>query len=391
LRRVGILQLRRDHLTSLVLLVVMRRLLATVVLALAVAAPAEAARKPAGTYVGLVGGNAVAAVVGPNGVRAFVTDGETFGTWLKGKEIGRLGDLRLRVNNRLQLSATYKGKSGSLAYEARPGGLFRSEITKASGKTKLAGWVVFAKHKQLGVVISGSRVERAPSLALETLTAEEFVAGRVTSPRSQQLAALDVGDDGFDITEPVRSLLLGKPKRLALPEGTDDDGIVAVSAGDLKKRFGYELRSASGRKLTGLTGVTGGLRLRDPFGATRTAVSAMHFLNLLGDGSGRLDLHSGPATALRMTDDDDFLSVVDKLRQDNPEIDDAIAAADQPGDVSIYARIARIRPKPATAADGFPAVTKGSLAECTDTVVTVTNPSPAKRFRLDFCGYAATR
>jgi hypothetical protein len=368
----------------------MRRLLPTVVLALAVAAPAEAAQKPAGTYVGLVGGNAVAAVVGPNGVRAFVTDGETFGTWLKGKEIGRLGDLRLRVNNRLQLSATYKGKSGSLAYEARPGGLFRSEITKASGKTKLAGWVVFAKHKQLGVVISGGKVERAPSLDLATLTAEDFVAGRVTTPRSQQLAALDVGDDGFDITERVRSSLLGKPKSLALPEGTDDDGIVAVSAGDLKD-IGYELRSASGRKITGITGVTGGLRVRDTFGATRTAVSGVHFLNLLGDGSGRLDLRRGPATALRLLDDDHFLRVEDKLRQDNPEIDDAIAAADQPDDVSIYLRIARIRPKPATAGDGFPAVTDGSLAECTDTVVTVTNPSPAKRFRLDFCGYAATR
>ncbi len=369
----------------------MRRSLLSVALALAVAAPAEAAEKPAGTYVGLVGGNAVAVVVGPNGVRAFVTDGETFGRWLKGKAIGRLGDLRLRVNNRLQLGATYRGKSGSLAYEARPGGLFRSEIVKASGKTKLGGWVVFAKHKQLGVVLSRGRVERAPSLDLASLTAEEFVAGRVTTPRSQQAAALDVGDDGFDIIERVRSSLLGKPKRLALPEGTDDDGIVAVSAGVLRRRFGYELRSASGRKITGITGVTGGLRLRNPVGLTHTAVSAVHFLNLLGDGSSRLDLSRGPATALRMTDDDHFVSVVDKLRQDNPEIDDAIAAADEPGDVSIYSRIARIRPKPATAADGFPAVTSGSLTECTDTVVTVTSPPPANRFRLDFCGYAATR
>ena len=370
----------------------MPRLLASLALALAVAAPAEAAPKPAGTYVGIVGGNAVAAVVGPNGVRAFVTDGETFGTWLKGKEIGRLGDLRLRVNDRFQLSATYKGESGSLAYEARPGGLFRSEIIKASGRTKLGGWVVFAKHKQLGVVVNDrGRVERAPSLNLETLTAEEFIAGRVTTPRSQQAAALDVGDDGFDITERVRSLLLGKPKRLALPEGTDDDGIVAVSGAALED-VGYELRSASGRKITGITGVTGGLRLRDPMGATRIAVSAMHFINLLSDfESSRLNLRSGPATALRMTDDDDFLSIIDKLRQDNPEIDDAIAAAEQPDDVSIYSRIARIRPKPATAADGFPAVTKGGLAECTDVVVALTSPSPGERFRLDFCGYAATR
>ena len=368
----------------------MRRLLLTVVLALAVAAPAEAAQKPAGTYVGLVGGNAVAAVVGPNGVRAFVTDGETFGTWLKGKEIGRLGDLRLRVNDRFQLSATYKGRTGSLAYEARPGGLFRAEITKASGKTLVGGWVVFAKHKQLGVVIHPNRVERAPALHLESLAAEEFFAGRVTTPRSQQVAALDVGDDGFDITERVRSSLLGKLKSLALPEGTDDDGILAVSADDLED-VGYELRSASGRRITGITGVTGGLRLRNPMGATRTAVSAMHFLNLLTESSGRLDLSRAPGTALRMTDGDGFLTVLDKLRQDNPEIDDAIAAADEPGDVSIHARVARIRPKPATAADGFPAVTRRSLAECTDTVVTVTTPSPAKRFRLDLCGYAATR
>lgn len=369
----------------------MGRLLTTFVLALAVAAPAEAAQKPAGTYVGLVGGNAVAAVVGPDGVRAFVTDGETFGIWLKGKKIGRLGDLSLRVSNRLQLGATYKGKSGSLAYEARPGGLFRSEIVKASGKTKLGGWVVFAKNKQLGVVISRGRVERAPSLDLASLTAEEYVAGRVTTPRSQQAAALDVGDDGFDITERVRSLLFGRPKRLALPEGTDDDGIVAVSAADLKDA-GYELRSASGRKITGITAVTGGLRLRNPIGLTTTAVSGVHFLNLFSDElTGRINLSRGAGTALRVTDDDGFLSVVDKLRQDNPEIDDAIAAADQPGDVSIYSRIARIQPKLATAADGFPAVTNGSLTECTDTVVTVTNPSPAKRFRLDLCGYAATR
>jgi hypothetical protein len=369
----------------------MRRVIAIVVLAVAIAAPAAAAREPAGTYVGLVGDNAVAAVVGPKGVRAFVTDGETFGTWLKGKEIGRLGDLRLRVNDRFQLNATYKGESGSLAYEARPGGLFRSEIIKASGKVRLAGWVVFAKHKQLGVVDKGRNVERAPPLNLASLTAQEFIAGRVTTPRSQQLAALDVGGDGFDITERVRSSLLGRPKRLAVPEGTDDDGIVAVSAGALRD-IGYELTSASGRRLTGVIGVTGGLRLRDPIGATRIAVSAMHFLNLLVDeGSGRLDLRSAPASALRMTDDDDVLSVVDKLRQDNPEIDDAIADADHPDDVSISSRIARIRSRPATAADGFPAVADGSLAECTDTVVSVASPSPARRFRLDFCGYAATR
>lgn len=370
---------------------VIRRLLTTVVLSLAVAAPAEAARRPAGTYVGLVGGNAVAAVVGPNGVRAFVTDGETFGTWLKGKRIGRLGDLRLRVDDRLQLSASYKGESGSLAYEARPGGLFRSEITKASGKTIRGGWVVFAKHKQLGVLTSAGKVERAPPLHLETLAAEEHFAGRVTTPRSQQLAALDVGDDGFDISERARSLLLGRSKSLALPEGTDDDGILAVSAGALRNRFGYELRSASGRRIRGITAVTGGLRLRDPIGATRTAVSAMHLLNLLADGSGRLDLLSGAAPALRVTDDDGFLSVIDKLRQDNPEIDEAVAAAEQPEDVSIHSRIARIRPDSATAAGGFPAVTRGSLTECTDTVVSVASPSPARRFRLDLCGYAATR
>lgn len=367
----------------------MRRLLLSLVIAMAAAAPAEAAQRPAGTYVGLVGGNGVAAVVGPNGVRAFVTDGKTFGTWLKGDEIGRLGDLRLRVNNRLQLGATYRGESGSLAYETRPGGLFRSEIVKASGKRKLGGWIVFAKRKQLGVVISGDKVEPAPSLNLEALTAEEFIAGRVTTPRSQQAVALDVGEDGFDITERVRSTLLGKPKRLALPEGTDDDGILAVSGKELGD-VGYELRSASGRRINGITGITGGLSVRDLFGVTRIAVSATHFLNLLGDSSGRLDLLSGRADALRVTDDDDFLGIVDKLRQDNPAIDDAIGAADEPTDVSIYARIARIRSKPAVAADGFPAVARGGLAECTDVVVTVAAPSPAERFRLDLCGYAAT-
>jgi hypothetical protein len=374
----------------------MRRLILAVAILLTCAAPASA-RTNRGTYTGFVGKYAVAVVVQAGGVTSYICDGNKTAIWHKGKKLGRLGDLTVEPESRLRLTATYKGKKGSLNYSLdRQHILYRSDVTTASGKRKLAGWILFAKHKQIGAVTSGTTTKSAPSIELETLTAGSFIAGPVTAPGSQQLAVLDTADDGLNVSKRISTSLLGTVQTLALPPASDDDSIVAVDGTALKKE-GYTLRSKTGTAITGTTTVTGGLRLTDPSGVTTTATGAMHFLRLLANKDGELDLASGPGIALRLRRDKtdarrdaeaELLAAEAKIRQDNSEIDQAIQEAGEKFAAAMDA--ARIQMALATIAAGISAAPAGSVTECTQVVVTVANPPPPRKFTLTFCGYPAT-
>src|SRR3954462_5873866 len=109
-----------------------------------------AAAVPGGTYVGESQGTAIAAVVDPRGVVAYVCDGKRTGLWLAGRRLGTLGSggrsLKLSSGGKPR-RATFAGRTATLRRATRGQGLFRAQTSRGLG-----GWIVLSKTRQVGVV-----------------------------------------------------------------------------------------------------------------------------------------------------------------------------------------------------------------------------------------------
>src|SRR5215207_2154967 len=158
---------------------------------------------PGGTYVGESGGTAVAAVVDPTAVQAYVCDGRRTGVWLKGRLTATLGSgsrkLGLSAKGKA-LRATFGGRAFTLRRATGGQGLFRAETSRGLG-----GWIVLSRTRQVGVVTTTSTTLAAPKLSTTTLAAGSLVAGQLTSAAATQLLAVDAAGDGFDISSRAAS------------------------------------------------------------------------------------------------------------------------------------------------------------------------------------------
>jgi hypothetical protein len=361
-----------------------------------------AAATPAGTYVGQSGGTAIAAVVDPRGVVAYVCDGKRTGVWLEGRRLGTLRSGRRSLtlaDKGRTLRATFGGRTATLRRATRAQGLFRAETSSRAGR-RLGGWIVLSKARQVGVVTGTGGPVTAPKLSTTTLAAGSLVAGQVvTSVAATQLVVLDAAGDGVDISSRVTTALAGgAAKSLALPRAASDDAILVVDA-DVLKRFGYSLRSADGSVLGGAVTVTGGVRVTTPAGVTTTAVSGLHLLRLIGGAGGKLNLLLGAGSALRAREDRReqrvekeamLLALEDKLAQDNAAISEGIADAKAKADLAMDAATTGLVLGIAGGAVQIgSAAIAGTTTESSTITITLPRPPPPRTVTFRLLGYVA--
>jgi hypothetical protein len=377
----------------------------TLILALAGAAlslPSIAsAAAPSGTFVGEAGGTAVAVVVDPTGVQAYVCDGKRVGLWLTGRRLGTLRwgrrSLTLAAKGK-GVRATFAGRSATLRRATGVQGLFRSESSSRKGRS-LGGWIVLSKSRQVGVVTGAGGTLTAPKLSTATLAAGSSVAGQVVSAAGTQLVAVDAAGDGLSISSRVTTGLAGAgAKSLALPRAASDDAILVVDTAVLK-RAGYTLRSATGALLSGAVTVTGGLRVTSPAGVTTTAVSGFHLLRLLAASDGRLNLLSGAGAALQAREDRresrieaevKLVSLEAKIEQDNAAISQGMAEAREKAQLAMEAATTSLVTGIVSAGIQIgSAVAAGTATETSTITITLPFPPPPRKVTIRLFGYVA--
>jgi hypothetical protein len=245
-------------------------------------APASAlgAKPRPGVFVGQAGKVAFGVAVDTGGVTAYACDGRRLGTWFsdgpqrKRKFTLRAGARRLRLrSDGAVIRARFAGRRAVLRRATGDAGLFRSDNTEDGGRT-LGGWVVQRSGRQVGVVASGTSLTTAPRLSTTTLTAGSLIAAPVIAPGDPQALAIDLDNDGLDVTGTASTRLLGGGLRTVnWTRAGDDDVFVALDADALRAR-GYTLSES------GLVLARGGIRVTRGT-TTTTAQDSFHLLRLL--------------------------------------------------------------------------------------------------------------